>query len=199
MIEPDLRPSFGHHAVLPPLRASTPRTLVVGRGSLAGTNRRRSCSPSIPLRGNPTTLTSHPTSESVGKSNGYAANVGNVRLSAPRETTSENRQEGYGLNDNAPVGHIGVSQNQSPTFVNVSPRLVESVSKVLKGGTPALGSAVEQGETTVSLAAKLAAVRILHRPPFIGNCPFSLSLSPPPPIKKEVLKDGERRQLYAHR
>ena len=57
-------------------------------------------------------------------------------------------------------------------------------------GTPALGSAVEQGETTVSLAAKLAAVRILHRPPFIGNCPFSLSLSPLPPIKKEMVKDS---------
>ena len=171
MIEPDLRPYFGHHAVLPPWRASTQSTLVVGRGSLAGTNRRRSCSPSIPLRGDPTTLTSHSTSESVGKSNGYAANVGNV----------------------------GVSQTQTPTFVNVSPRLVESASKVLKDGTPALGSAVEQGETTVSLAAKLAAVRILHRPPFIGNCPFSLSLSPPQPIKKEVLKDSERRQFYAQR
>ena len=199
MIEPDLRPSFGHHAVVPPLRASTQRTLVVGRGSLAGTNRRRSCSPSIPLRGDPTTLTSHPTSESVGKSNGYAANVGNVRFSAPRETISENRQEGYGLNDNSPVGTVGVSQNQPPTFVNVSPRLVESVSKVLKGGTPALGSAVEQGETTVSLAAKLAAVRILHRPPFLGNRPFSLSLSPLPPIKKEMEKDSERRPFYAQR
>jgi hypothetical protein len=49
---------------------------------------------------------------------------------------------------------------------------------------------VEQGETIVSLAAKLAAVRILHRHPFIVNRHFSLSLSPLPPIKKEMLKDG---------
>lgn len=50
----------------------------------------------------------------------------------------------------------GKSRDKAADLLNVSPRSVESASKVLKNGTPDLVKAVDQGEVKVSAAAAVA-------------------------------------------
>ncbi len=56
---------------------------------------------------------------------------------------------------NLPDSQKGQARDQAAKLVNVSPRLIESASKVLKEATPELVQAVEQGAVSVSIAEKL--------------------------------------------
>jgi ParB-like chromosome segregation protein Spo0J len=63
---------------------------------------------------------------------------------------------GQSLVANLPQASEGKSREKAAELLNVSPRVVESASAVLKNGTPELVASVDKGEVKVSAASTLA-------------------------------------------
>jgi hypothetical protein len=121
-----------------------------------------------------TPLASRPSSRGNGRSR--LDRRGKIRMYPFASLLCRCRNAGVNLPANLPEGCSGESREQAAASVNVSPRLVESASKVQKNGTPKLIEMVDAGEVAESVAG-LSPITNRRRPPSLMPAPATRSHS----------------------